>query len=300
MKNLRYIGAVMLAGFGLLAVGCDTIEDDNYKKPYNGGISSERKVLLEDYTGVRCVNCPTAAAEIERLQEFYGDNIIVVGVYPMQPTGLTQPWDPNRDLRSSVAQTWATEFATGLTQPWDPNRDLRSSVAQTWATEFAIEQFPNGMVNRQEVIGYQEWGGAIAEVISGGINYVDLSLTANMSTDSTIAVSVEGSFVENYEADGAVNLITMILEDSIVAPQTTPTGVNGNYVHNHVLRAVLGPEWGSQVASEAPTRGTTFSTSLSGTVDKAWRTNKLSVVAAVVNANSREVIQVEIVHLGDE
>ncbi len=274
MKNLRYIGAVMLAGFGLLAAACDTVEKDDYKTDYTGPISSERKVLLEDYTGVRCVNCPTAAAEIERLQEFYGDNIIVVGVYPMQPTGLTQPWDPNRDLRSSVAQTWATEFA--------------------------IEQFPNGMVNRQEVIGYQEWGGAIAEVISGGINYVDLSLTANMSTDSTIAVSVEGSFVENYEADGAVNLITMILEDSIVAPQRTPTGVNGNYVHNHVLRAVLGPEWGSQVASEAPTRGTTFSTSLSGTVDKAWRTNKLSVVAAVVNANSREVIQVEIVHLGDE
>lgn len=274
MKNLRYIGAVMLAGFGLLAAACDTVEKDDYKTDYTGPISSERKVLLEDYTGVRCVNCPTAAAEIERLQEFYGDNIIVVGVYPMQPTGLTQPWDPNRDLRSSVAQTWATEFA--------------------------IEQFPNGMVNRQEVIGYQEWGGAIAEVISGGINYVDLSLTANMSTDSTIAVSVEGSFVENYEADGAVNLITMVLEDSIVAPQTMLTGVNGNYVHNHVLRAVLGPEWGSQVASEAPTRGTTFSTSLSGTVDKAWRTNKLSVVAAVVNANSREVIQVEIVHLGDE
>ena len=274
MKNLRYIGAVMLAGFGLLAAACDTVEKDDYKTDYTGPISSERKVLLEDYTGVRCVNCPTAAAEIERLQEFYGDNIIVVGVYPMQPTGLTQPWDPNRDLRSSVAQTWATEFA--------------------------IEQFPNGMVNRQEVIGYQEWGGAIAEVISGGINYVDLSLTANMSTDSTIAVSVEGSFVENYEADGAVNLITMVLEDSIVAPQTTLTGVNGNYVHNHVLRAVLGPEWGSQVASEAPTRGTTFSTSLSGTVDKAWRTNKLSVVAAVVNANSREGIQVEIVHLGDE
>lgn len=274
MKNLRYIGAVMLAGFGLLAAACDTVEKDDYKTDYTGPISSERKVLLEDYTGVRCVNCPTAAAEIERLQEFYGDNIIVVGVYPMQPTGLTQPWDPNRDLRSSVAQTWATEFA--------------------------IEQFPSGMVNRQEVIGYQEWGGAIAEVISGGINYVDLSLTANMSTDSTIAVSVEGSFVENYEADGAVNLITMVLEDSIVAPQTTLTGVNGNYVHNHVLRAVLGPEWGSQVASEAPTRGTTFSTSLSGTVDKAWRTNKLSVVAAVVNANSREVIQVEIVHLGDE
>lgn len=274
MKNLRYIGAVMLAGFGLLAAACDTVEKDDYKTDYTGPISSERKVLLEDYTGVRCVNCPTAAAEIERLQEFYGDNIIVVGVYPMQPTGLTQPWDPNRDLRSSVAQTWATEFA--------------------------IEQFPNGMVNRQEVIGYQEWGGAIAEVISGGINYVDLSLTANMSTDSTIAVSVEGSFVENYEADGAVNLITMILEDSIVATQLTGAGFDRGYVHNHVLRAVLGPEWGSQVASEAPTRGTTFSTSLSGTVNPAWRANKLSVVAAVVNAASREVIQVEIVHLGDE
>lgn len=274
MKSLKYIGIAVLAGVGLLAASCDTIEEGDRKHEYTGPISSERMILLEDYTGVRCINCPTAAAEITRLQEFYGDNLIVVGVYPLQPTGLTMPYDPSRDLRTDVAQTWASAFA--------------------------IEQFPMGMVNRQEVTGYAEWGGSIAEVISEGLNYVNLSVSASLPTDTTIAVNVEGSFVEDYEADGAVNMITMILEDSIVVPQLTGSGVNGGYVHNHVLRAVIGPEWGSQVASEAPARGTAFSASLTGSVNSGWRTNKLSVVVAIVNASSHEVIQAGIVHLGEE
>ena len=274
MKSLKYIGIAVLAGVGLLAASCDTIEEGDRKHEYTGPISSERMILLEDYTGVKCINCPTAAAEITRLQEFYGDNLIVVGVYPLLPDGLTKPYDPSRDLRTDVAQTWASAFA--------------------------IEQFPMGMVNRQEVTGYAEWGGSIAEIISEGLNYVNLSVSASLPTDTTIAVNVEGSFVEDYEADGAVNMITMILEDSIVAPQLTGSGVNGGYVHNHVLRAVIGPEWGSQVASEAPARGTAFSASLTGSVNSGWRKNKLSVVVAIVNASSHEVIQAGIVHLGEE
>ena len=275
MKSLKYIGIAVLAGVGLLAASCDTIEEGDRKHEYTGPISSERMILLEDYTGVGCTNCPTAAAEITRLQEFYGDNLIVVGVYPLEPTGLTRPLDPSRDLRTDVAQTWASVFAIG--------------------------QLPMGMVNRQEVTGYAEWGGAIAEVISEGLNYVNLCVSASLPTDTTIAVNVEGSFVEDYEADGAVNMITMILEDSIVAPQRTGSGeVNVGYVHNHVLRAVIGPEWGSQVASEAPARGTAFSASLTGSVNSGWRKNKLSVVVAIVNASTHEVIQAGIVHLGEE
>ncbi len=272
MKKLAYIGGVVALAMTVFGA-CDTIGEDERKQEYTGSISSERKVLLEDYTGVRCVNCPSAAAEIERLQEFYGDALVVVGVYPQRPTGLTTPWNATRD------------------------QDLRTDVAQTWADAFSIEQFPNGTVNRQEVIAYTEWGGAIAEVISDGINYVDLSVSASLPTDTSVSVSVSGSFVEDYEADGTIHLITMILEDSIVVPQQVPGRIDPGYVHNHVLRTVLGSAWGDQVASEAPTRGTTFRANYTGTLDPVWRRNKLSVVVAVVNNSSREVIQVAQVHL---
>ena len=49
-----------------------------------------RKVLLEDYTGFKCVNCPAAAHEAHLLQEFYGDQMVVMGVhagYYAEPDG---------------------------------------------------------------------------------------------------------------------------------------------------------------------------------------------------------------------
>lgn len=273
MKKLAYIGGVVALAMTVFGA-CDTIGEGERKQEYTGSISSERKVLLEDYTGVRCPNCPDAAAEIERLQEFYGDALVVVGVYPHRPTNLVTPWNAARD------------------------QDLRTDVAETWRREFSIEQLPTGMVNRLEGIAYTEWGGAIAEIISDGINYVDLSVSASLPTDTSVSVNVSGSFVEDYEADGAIHVITMILEDSIVVPQSiSASSINPGYVHNHVLRTVLGSAWGDQVASEAPTRGTTFSANYTGTLDPVWRRNKLSVVVAVVNNSSREVIQVAQVHL---
>ena len=37
----------------------------------------QRAVLIEDYTGQYCVNCPRATEEIERLVEQYGDSVVI-------------------------------------------------------------------------------------------------------------------------------------------------------------------------------------------------------------------------------
>ena len=45
-------------------------------------ITIKPSVLIEDFTGQRCVNCPTAAEEIQRLKTQYGDSTIVaVGIH---------------------------------------------------------------------------------------------------------------------------------------------------------------------------------------------------------------------------
>ena len=41
-----------------------------------------KAVLIEDFTGQRCVNCPNAALEIERLKQEYGkDNSVPVAIH---------------------------------------------------------------------------------------------------------------------------------------------------------------------------------------------------------------------------
>ena len=42
----------------------------------------KRKVLVEEFTGQRCLNCPEAANELARLQAQYGgDTLIVVAIH---------------------------------------------------------------------------------------------------------------------------------------------------------------------------------------------------------------------------
>lgn len=273
MKRIRYIGAAFLAVAFVAAVSCDKIkENDRLVDQGIFELKTERCVLLEDYTGVRCVNCPNAAAEIKTLQAAYGSNLVVVGMYPQNPQSLTQPYGT------------------------DP--DLRTDAAQAYATHYQIEQFPQGMVNRKEVLAFAAWGGAIQNVFDDtATDYVNLTASAQLS-GSNLQVTINGNFKKDYPNNGNINVIAMIVEDNINARQLTSSGVDGDYIHNHVLRAVISEDiWGDEILGEHPAQDESFTKEYTTTLNEVWNTENLALVVAVVNANSREVLQAAYAHL---
>lgn len=254
-----------MAGVILAFTACDTIKEQDRKVVFTGSISGERTVLLEEFTGVRCVNCPRAAAEAHKLQEFFGDNLIVVGLYPKTPLGLTNP------------------------APGD--MDLRTDAAEAYAREYNVEAFPKGMVNRKSVLEMETWGGAVAEVISEGENYASMTMSAILDKEE-MQVIVSGKFENEYKSSGVIHVIVMVLEDSILTRQTgAPDPSTASYAQNHVLRKTLSDVWGDRVASASPVAGTEFSATYTTTLDPLWKEDKVSVVAALVDAGSKEVIQ---------
>ena len=73
MKKTVYI---ILACVALMLISCDEVSRDDrltFVEPPEAG----RAVLIEDYTGQYCVNCPRATEEIERLVEQYGDSVVI-------------------------------------------------------------------------------------------------------------------------------------------------------------------------------------------------------------------------------
>ena len=79
MKPINLIPAI-----ALLAASCDGIPPgERYIEVPAAKV--ERVVLLEDFTGQNCQNCPAAHRAIEKLQEQYGANLAAVGL--MQPEG---------------------------------------------------------------------------------------------------------------------------------------------------------------------------------------------------------------------
>ena len=89
------------AGFGLTA--CDNVDEgERFEGPLDLEevlAKSEKNVLIEDFTGQRCTNCPNAAQKIHEFQEQYGkDRVIAVaihgggfGVDEIKPNGQPNP-----------------------------------------------------------------------------------------------------------------------------------------------------------------------------------------------------------------
>ena len=91
MKFNRIILALALAAISFTA--CDEVDEaDRFKELEK--IESKRTVLLEDFTGQLCTNCPDGHRLIASLQEQYGENIIAVGIHAGE-CGIAEGSNPN-------------------------------------------------------------------------------------------------------------------------------------------------------------------------------------------------------------
>ena len=65
----------------LLVTGCDKIDLDHVHKPFTAS-GQGKTVLIKDFTGVRCQNCPVAAETVHELQHQLGeDRVFVLSVH---------------------------------------------------------------------------------------------------------------------------------------------------------------------------------------------------------------------------
>ena len=91
MKRLL-INIIALVGLTcLLFSGCDKIEGDIYQIVQNEVVTVTfpdinpdevyRKILVEEFTGHRCTNCPQGHQTLETLHQQYGDTLVTVGIH---------------------------------------------------------------------------------------------------------------------------------------------------------------------------------------------------------------------------
>lgn len=221
----------------------------------------KRKVLVEEFTGQRCLNCPEAANELARLQAQYGgDTLIVVAIH---------------GGRLAVKPTASVN---GLFTA------LGDSYAKFWGFTNSV---PNALINRKPA-GQQKdaWAGIIRQAFEneGALN-LRLATTYD-GTSRELKVTTTTAALAN-KVQGKLQL--WLVEDGIVSIQQLPGNVTEpNYVHNHVLRATLNGDWGEDVSIDANNEKTfTHTLTLPNGVnaDKAW------VVAFVYNDDG--VVQVD-------
>ena len=217
MKRCGWIYGLLIV---LLTHSCSRIDESERfidVEPANVA----RAVLIEEFTGQRCVNCPNAATEIARLQQAYGeDHVIAVGIH------------------SGPLAIYSKGQVIGL----------RTELGDTYYNYWGVEEEPSALINRRGgVVRLNQWQTMIHDQLQ---LQTPVSLTMTCETRVTDGIGIQVTVHSSASYRGKLQL--WLTEDQIVAPQLMPDGtMNAEYVHRHVLRAAVNGDWGEDIALEA-------------------------------------------------
>jgi len=273
----RVVTGLVFGLMGGLATSCDYIDEPLQT---GGGTDTTgttvHRVLVEDYTGHKCPNCPAAAAEAEALKNTYGDQVVVIGVH----AGFFASPSPGFEY------------------------DFRTEAGDELNNFFGFTAYPAGMINRlgyldgNHILNFQAWPPEVSEAL---LTEPSVSVDINASVSGG-QISATASITALSELSGAYSVVLAVTEDSIVQPQVSQLPQGGtetitDYVHNHVLRGHMNGSWGAEIWNGNILAGESVDYSASISLGSDWRSEHLHVVAYVYQNDSFEIIEVNEIKL---
>lgn len=300
-KIKKYYGvAALLPLLAVLLVQCDKIEGPVHQAqsstvdttcdfaPDNS--PARKKVLIEEFTGFLCGNCPIGSVYLnDTLKPQYGDSLIVISVHAGSfsvPCGNTGSVCPSGVPSGS--------FTT----------DFKCATGQDWFTQFGVSWYPVGIVDRT---GYPtsmlsaktQWK---TKIINEFARAPEARIRIqNTYDDATrkLRTCVETKFI-NAGTD-TLKLQVVLLEDSVPDWQLwynhAPSEYVENYMHRHILRTDLNGSFGTTLVSGTFAADSTIVSGYTSTINPAWNENHCIVVAFVYDAGNFRVLQAEEMHV---
>jgi len=253
-----------------------TFKDTNYVS--NTSASNQLKnVLLEDFTGVRCVNCPKGHDIVHRLEANFPGRAIGVSIHSGDFFNIPYTGEP--DLNSAEGNS-LDAYVGGIT---------------AW---------PSGCINRKKFIGESslilpetKWESYFNEE-KDVISKINMSLNIAALTDSTYKLSIKAQYNTEETEDNYLSI--MLLESKIYQTQQmpAPVGLNANYEHNNVLRKMLTPYNGVRLNAALGVNRVFEKELLISNLPNEWNKNNMKVVVFIHRGGTdKTVLQVSEINL---
>jgi len=269
--------AVFLALGALLLWGCN---EEPLRVTLIQPEPADRNILVEEFTGVRCVNCPQGTDEILNLQAIYGKNVVAVAIH----AGFFAQRYPDSKFDFKIPQGTAIEEWLGA--------PLGYPAAVINRTLFPGEQ--------SKQLPRQSWAGHIANELS---KQPAVRITVQTNFDiSTRELEAKVLIVAEQNINHPTRLSIMLTEDNIIDPQAdvaAPGGKTVDYLHKHVLREMLTNFDGNPLA-ENMQRGQVIERNFKYTIPQSelpwWKVEDMHLLAFVTAAGGGspgEVLNVE-------
>lgn len=294
---------LMLSAFGLAA--CDVIGEADRIRSAETLQFTNKVVLLEEFTGHKCVNCPAASEEAARLESWCEGHLVVVGIH-------------------------AGSYANTSGSAWKD--DFRTEAGAAYEAYFRPDGYPAAMIDRKTTDGkithdnFSVWSALVLNSLAETAP-VDIRLETSRlvgQTEERLDVSLyrEGIPVETpHETPSktlagtpvkvpsektvalpaeALSLQIWLVEDSVEAPQlTSDNSILWDYRHRHVLRDAVNGIWGEEIRSDF-SAAIPWQRSYRYTLRSEWNRTRCRFVVFVYRTKTREILQTAQIPLAGE
>ncbi len=223
---IRIIIIVLLCSLSFLCNGQTIVSTSEENK----------KIVLEQFTGINCVFCPNANTTAEGIRSNNPENAFIINIHQ-----------------------------GGLANPSSGQPDFRTPFGDLIADQATILGYPAGTINRHVFPGQSQSGGndtamsrtewlSAANQTLNEVAYVNLAMESEVNVQSReLDIDVETYFTGNSPA--STNMLNVaLLQNKTIGPQA---GANGseNYEHNYRLIHLITGQWGESIS---PTTQGTF------------------------------------------
>lgn len=231
----------------------------------------DRNVLMEEFTGTKCANCPDGHAIVKTLKTNYADRLVAYGLH---------------------YGTLAEPARTG-------DEDFRTGAAEEVANSFGASSMPTALIDRSKnpsnsfIYGRGDWSTIVNARLTTPAKF---NITGSVRFDN-----IQNKYILSYEleclqATTDPLLYSIVLtEDEIISSQLKGSTVLYPYTHFHVTRKFLTNSLGSQLKKASGKTeyeaGRTYKREVVLDLEPKWKPNKLSAVVFVSSETSREVLQ---------
>ncbi len=248
MKINRILSAFCLAA---LLSGCEDIKEaDRYVQME--AVVPVRAVLIEEFTGQACQNCPEGHKIVEALREQYGSAVIPVSIHS-----------------SNLAYA---DGALGTQY-----QGLKTDEGETYYKNSGAQSLPSAVIDRcSGALGRAQWADIVDEELEkpspatinieaeyeDGMIDIDVDVISTQNLDCTLQVWVVESGIISYQLDGRNRIY--------------------DYEHNHVFRSSVNGTDGEDFAINA---NVFFEKEYKMAVGEKWVPENLSIVAFIYDSS---------------
>lgn len=233
----------------------------------------EKMILLEEFTGLMCVNCPAGHTVASDLALVHPGKIVNVAIHSY--------------FQDPPASWENFEIPEGL----DIDNYLGPVVG--WPAAAINRKVFSGKIIQEGTAG---WNSAVTSEL-GNTASVSLDIVNTFDTESrTLKTKITTHLLSDLSSK-TLDLSVMLNENDIINFQKTPTGTDSFYVHEHVLRDMF-TAFNGWTLSASNTTGRVYEKEFEMVLPQGWDASKCEVVAIVhENSASKEVLQAKSVSL---